>query len=78
MSIKDKLEAIDYICNHCQEGFRFGSLCRVSNGDHNLKKNAEDRFEFCSILRTRVSKMDRLFNQTIFHEEIKAAFNTKQ
>lgn len=70
MSIKDKLEAIDYICNHCQEGFWTASLCREPNGDHNLKMNAEDRFEFCSILRARVFKIDRLFNRTIFSEEI--------
>ena len=69
MSIKDKLEVINYICNHCQEGFQTASFCREPNGNHNLKMNIEDRFERCSVLRARVFKIDRLFNRTIFNKK---------
>lgn len=69
MTVKDKLDAIDYVCNHCQEGLYLG--CIQHSGDHPLIMQAEDRFDHCSKLRQRVFKMDKVFCCTIWREQLK-------
>ena len=66
MSIKEKLEVIDYICRHCKRAYQLGYDCMTRSEYPIFYKTEEERFETCHILRERVDKIDQVFNRSIF------------
>ena len=78
MSITEKLDAINYVCRNCVQSFWEGSKCRSNIGDRRFVMNEEDRFDMCEGLRRRIEKMDRVFNRTIYSEQIQQAIGRKE
>lgn len=78
MSITEKLDAINYVCRNCAQSFWMGSKCRSDIGDRRFVMNEEDRFYTCEELRRRIKKMDRVFNRTIYSEQIRQEIGRKE
>lgn len=78
MSITEKLYVINYVCRECAQVSWRGVKCMSGIGDQRFIMNEEDRFDTCEELRKRVEKMDRVFNRTIYSEQIRQEISRKE
>ena len=58
MSIKEKLEAMDYVCSHCTERFYVynSDIC----GTKALLIPAETRYKKCALLQGRIKNIEEI------------------
>ena len=63
MSIDEKLRTIDYICRDCERAFSAVDDCAYLSGEYiKFRRKAEERFEYCYLLRKRINNIERVFN----------------